>query len=81
VNGLPFTRAGILLNQHVAEDGSTVFAHARQLGADRIVSRKADSMYRSASCRVWIKVRNRTGIAVQRERSEIRNRQASGGAR
>jgi hypothetical protein len=30
--------AGILLNEHVAEDGPTVFAHACQLGAEGIVS-------------------------------------------
>jgi ATP-dependent DNA ligase len=31
--------AGILLNEHVSEDGPTVFAHACRLGAEGIVSK------------------------------------------
>jgi bifunctional non-homologous end joining protein LigD len=69
---------GILLNEHVAEDGPTVFEHACRLGAKGIVSKKVDSTYRSGPCRVWIKVRNPASIAVQRERSEMWNRRASG---
>ena len=65
---------GILLNQHVAEDGPTVFKHACRLGAEGIVSKKVDGTYRSGPCRVWIKVRNPASIAVQRERSENWNR-------
>jgi bifunctional non-homologous end joining protein LigD len=68
------TQAGILLNEHVAEDGPTVFAHACQLGAEGVVSKKVDGTYQSGPCRVWIKVRNPASIAVQRERSEIWNR-------
>jgi bifunctional non-homologous end joining protein LigD len=64
------TEVGILLNEHIAEDGATVFAHACQLGAEGIVSKKVDGTYRSGLCRVWIKVRNPASIAVQRERSE-----------
>jgi bifunctional non-homologous end joining protein LigD len=68
------TEAGILLNERIAEDGLTVFANACQLGAEGIVSKKADGAYRSGPCRVWIKVRNPSSIAVQRERSEMWNR-------
>jgi bifunctional non-homologous end joining protein LigD len=68
------TEAGILFNEHIAEDGPLVFAHACQLGAEGVVSKKIDSTYRSGPCRVWIKVRNPASIAVQRERSEIWNR-------
>jgi bifunctional non-homologous end joining protein LigD len=50
------TEAGILLNEHLAEDGATVFAHACRLGAEGIVSKKIDGTYRSGPCRVWIKV-------------------------
>jgi bifunctional non-homologous end joining protein LigD len=60
--------AGILLNEHIAEDGATVFAHACQLGAEGIVSKRIDSTYRSGPCRAWIKVRNPASIAVQRQR-------------
>jgi bifunctional non-homologous end joining protein LigD len=73
------TEASILLNEHIVEDGATVFAHACQLGAEGIVSKRVDGTYRSGPCRVWIKVRNPASIAVQRERSEMWNRQASGG--
>jgi bifunctional non-homologous end joining protein LigD len=52
-------------------------SHACRLGAEGIVSKKVDGTYRSGPCRVWIKVRNPAGIAVQRERSEIWNRRAS----
>jgi bifunctional non-homologous end joining protein LigD len=52
-------KAGILLNEHIVEDGPIVFAHACQLGAEGIVSKKVDGTYRSCPCRVWIKVRNR----------------------
>jgi hypothetical protein len=58
-----------------------VFAHACQLGAEGIVSKKVDGAYQSGPCRVWIKVRNPASIAVQRERSEIWNRRAPGSGR
>jgi hypothetical protein len=64
------TEAGILLNEHVAEDGPTVFEHACRLGAEGIVSKRVDGTYRSGPCRVW----NPASIAVQRERCEIWNR-------
>jgi bifunctional non-homologous end joining protein LigD len=66
---LTVSKAGVMLNQHIAEDGPTVFAHACQLGAEGIVSKKVDG-----ASRVWIKVRNPASIAVQRERREIWNR-------
>ena len=64
------TEAGIRLNEHIAEDGTTVFAHACRLGAEGIVSKRVDGTYRSGPSRVWIKVRNPASIAVQRERSQ-----------
>ena len=36
------TDAGIVLNEHIAGDGPTVFAHACRLGAEGIVSKKVD---------------------------------------
>jgi bifunctional non-homologous end joining protein LigD len=36
------TEAGILFNEHIAEDGPIVFAHACRLGAEGIVSKKVD---------------------------------------
>jgi bifunctional non-homologous end joining protein LigD len=68
------TKAGILFNEHTAEDGPVVFAHACRLGAEGIVSKKVDGAYQSGPCRVWIKVRNPASIAVQRGRTEMWNR-------
>jgi bifunctional non-homologous end joining protein LigD len=68
------TEAGIVLNEHVTEDGPTVFEHACRLGAEGIVSKRADGTYRSGPCPVWIKAGNPASLAVQRERSEIWNR-------
>ncbi len=61
---------GILFNEHIAEDGPTVFAHACRLGAEGIVSQRVDGSYRSGPCPVWIKVHNPASVAMQRERSE-----------
>jgi bifunctional non-homologous end joining protein LigD len=61
--------AGIVFNEHVAEDGPIVFAHACRLGAEGIVSKRVDGTYRSGRCRVWIKVCNPASIAVQRDRN------------
>jgi ATP-dependent DNA ligase len=65
---------GILLNEHIVEDGPLVFAHACRLGAEGIASKRVDGTYLSGPCRVWIKVRNPASIAVKRERSETWNR-------
>jgi bifunctional non-homologous end joining protein LigD len=75
------TKAGILFNEHIAEDGPIVFVHACGLGAEGIVSKRVDGAYLSGPCRVWIKVRNPASIAVQRERSEIWNRRSVGARR
>ena len=64
------TDAGIVLNEHIAGDGPTVFAHACRLGAEGIVSKRVDGTYRSGPCPDWIKVRNPASLAVQRERSQ-----------
>jgi bifunctional non-homologous end joining protein LigD len=67
------TQAGVLVKEHVVQDRLTVFAHACRLGAEGIVS--------TGPCRVGIEVRNPASIALQRERSAIWNRRASGSAR
>jgi hypothetical protein len=65
------TEAGILFNEHIAEDGPIAFGHACRLGAEGIVSKNVDGTYRSGPCRVWIKVRNPASIAVQRDPERI----------
>ena len=64
------TKAGILFNEHIVEDGAVVFAHACRVGAEGIVSKRVDSTYRSGRCPVWIKIRNPASVAVQRENVE-----------
>jgi ATP-dependent DNA ligase len=64
------SKAGILLNEHIAADGPTVFAHACQLGAEGIVSKRVNAPYRSGRYSAWIKCKNPAAIAVQRTRSE-----------
>jgi bifunctional non-homologous end joining protein LigD len=41
--------AGLLLNEHIKEDGEIVFRHACKLGLEGIVSKRKDSPYRSAA--------------------------------
>jgi bifunctional non-homologous end joining protein LigD len=40
-------KAGILLNEHISEEGPIVFAHACHLGAEGIVSNKIDGAYQA----------------------------------
>ena len=61
---------GILFNEHIEEEGAVVFAHACQIGAEGILSKRVDAPCRSGPHSAWIKVRNPASIAVQRERSE-----------
>jgi bifunctional non-homologous end joining protein LigD len=75
------TGTGILFNEHIAEDGPIVFAHACRLGAEGIVSKKVDGTYRFGPCRVWIKVRNPASIAVQREEERNLEPMNTGSAR
>jgi ATP-dependent DNA ligase len=74
-------KAGIVLNEHIGEDGPTVFTMRAWFCAEGIVSKAIDSTYQSGPCCVWIKVRNPARIAMQRERSEVWNRRTSRGVR
>jgi hypothetical protein len=53
------TKAGILLHEHIAENGPTVCADACRLGAEGIVSEMVDGTYQSGPCRVWINPESR----------------------
>lgn len=70
------------LIEHDGEDLRNLpFLDRKAALARLLVSKSVDGTYRSGPCRVWIKVRNPASVAVQRERSEIWNRRASGSAR
>ena len=61
---------GILLNEHMEEDGPLVFHHACKLGLEGIVSKRKDSRYRSGRSPHWIKSKNPNAPAVKRETEE-----------
>jgi bifunctional non-homologous end joining protein LigD len=61
---------GLRLNEHIEEDGPTVFAHACKLGLEGIVSTRRDSSYRSGRSPHWIKSKNPQAPAVKREAEE-----------
>ena len=57
---------GILLSEHIEEDGAIVFRHAFRLGCEGIVSKRRDAPYRSGRVRTWIKVKNPASPAMAR---------------
>ena len=61
---------GIRLNEHIEGDGPTVFAHARRMGLEGIVSKRKDSAYRSGRSPDWLKMKNSNAPAVKREAEE-----------
>jgi bifunctional non-homologous end joining protein LigD len=48
----------IRFSKSVADDGALVFAKARELGLEGIVSKRAGSRYRSGTSRSWLKCQN-----------------------
>jgi hypothetical protein len=63
--------AGILLNEHIDQDGALVFAGLQASGRG---SKRVDSVYRSEPHDAWIKTKYPAAVAAQRERSENWNR-------
>jgi bifunctional non-homologous end joining protein LigD len=61
---------GILYTEHMEGDGPMIFRHACQFGCEGIVSKRADSPYRSGRSRNWIKTKAPAAIEAQRVRSE-----------
>jgi len=60
-------RHGVRLNEHLAHDGSEVFAHACQMGLEGIVSKRLGSRYRSGRSPDLLKFKNPQAPAVRRE--------------
>jgi ATP-dependent DNA ligase len=50
------TRPGLRWNEHIEEDGGTIFRHACKLGLEGIVSKRKDSPYRSGRSPDWLKM-------------------------
>ena len=63
-------RQAIHFNEHVADDGPTVFRHVCRMGLEGIVSKRLNAPYRSAPSRTWLKTKNPASEAVRREREE-----------
>jgi bifunctional non-homologous end joining protein LigD len=61
---------GLRFNEHLDDDGPTVFQHACKLGLEGIVSKRKDSSYRSGRSPHWIKSKNPLAPAVKREAEE-----------
>jgi bifunctional non-homologous end joining protein LigD len=59
---------GMALNVTYIGDGETIYRHACALGCEGIVSKRVGSAYRMGRTDAWIKVKNPTAPAVQRER-------------
>jgi ATP-dependent DNA ligase len=55
--------AGILPNEHIAEDGPIVFEHARQLGAESSVLEQVDGTHQSGRCPLWSAIPQHRGAA------------------
>ena len=63
-------RQAIHFNEHVADDGPTVFRHVCRMGLEGIVSKRLNAPYRSGPSRTWLKTKNPASEAVRREREE-----------
>ena len=57
---------GILLNEHIEDDGELVFEHACRLGLEGIIAKRIDAPYKSGRCKSWIKVKNPKSPAMLR---------------
>ena len=66
--------AGIRYNEHLEGEGDVIFRHACKLGCEGIVSKRADSPYRSGRSRDWIKTKSPAAVEAQRIRSENWNK-------
>ena len=59
-------QTGILLNEHIEDDGETVFRHACIIVCEGIVSKRFELTYRSCRVKGWIKVKNPQASAMAR---------------
>jgi bifunctional non-homologous end joining protein LigD len=60
----------IQFNEHIKQDGATVFLHACRLGFEGIVSKRKGSPCSSGRSPHWLKIKNPESAAVKREAEE-----------
>jgi bifunctional non-homologous end joining protein LigD len=63
-------RVGIVLSEHTADDGATIFAQACRMGLEGTVSKRLSAPYRSGRCLDWLKVKNPDSPAMVRHRED-----------
>jgi bifunctional non-homologous end joining protein LigD len=63
-------RTGIVLSEHTADDGATIFREACRMGLEGIVSKKLSAPYRSGRSTDWLKIKNPDAPAMVRHREE-----------
>jgi bifunctional non-homologous end joining protein LigD len=63
-------QVGLQFNEHITVPGDIVLRHACKLGLEGIVSKKLGSYYVSGRSRDWLKFKNPSHPAVQREFEE-----------
>jgi bifunctional non-homologous end joining protein LigD len=61
---------GLRFNEHIEDDGPTVFAHACKMGLEGIVSKRKTSTYRSGRSPDRLKSKNPACAALKREEEE-----------
>jgi bifunctional non-homologous end joining protein LigD len=59
-------RLGIVLSDHTADDGATIFQRACKMGLEGIVSKRLSAPYRSGPSKDWLKVKNPDSPAMIR---------------
>ncbi len=58
--------AGIRYCEHDDGDGEALFQAACRMGLEGIISKRADSRYRSGRCKMWVKSKNPRAPSVLR---------------
>jgi bifunctional non-homologous end joining protein LigD len=61
-------RVAIVLSEHTADDGTTIFQQACRMDLQGIVPKRLSAPYRSGPRRDWIKVKNTDSPAMIRAR-------------
>ena len=62
---------GLWFNDHIEEDGETVFQHACKLGLEGIVSKRKGSPYRSGRSPDWLKMKTECAGREARGRGRL----------
>jgi bifunctional non-homologous end joining protein LigD len=56
--------------QHIGEDGVRLFQAASDLRVERIIAKRADSLYRRGRTADWVKIKTAAGMEIDAERAK-----------